>query len=49
MGNLFGKPINKENTMLNIIMCNFSQGIDMNFLDKNENIEPKEYTHQFYG
>ena len=49
MGKILEKPINKENTMLNIIMCNFNRGIEMNFLDKKENIEPKEYTHQFYG
>ena len=47
MGN---KPIKKENTLLNIIVCNFKNEIqDIKFLEKNLEIQPKEYTHKFYG
>ena len=47
MGN---KPIKKENTLLNIYVCNFNNEIqDMKFLEKNLEIQPKEYTHKFYG
>ena len=49
MGNFFGKPINNKNTLLNIIMFNFNDEIQMNFLEKKIDIEPKEYTHLFYG
>ena len=35
--------------MLNVFVCNFAQEIQMNFLDKNIDIEPKEYYHKFYG
>lgn len=47
MGN---KPIKKENTLLNIYVCNFNNEIqDMKFLEINSEIQPKEYTHKFYG
>ena len=49
MGRNYSKPINKENTLLNVFICNFDQEIQMNFLDKNIDIEPKEYYHKFYG
>ena len=50
MGNLFEKPIKKDNTLLNIFVCNFGEIIQrMKFLDINRNIDPREYTHQFYG
>ena len=50
MGKHFEKPIKNENTLLNIIISNFNEEIQsMKFLDKKTDIEPKEYTHQFYG
>ena len=40
MGN---KPIKKENTLLNIYVCNFNNEIqDMKFLEINSEIQPKE-------
>ena len=50
MGKLFEKPIQKDNTLLNIFICNFNGEIQtMNFLDIRTNIEPIEYHHRFYG
>ena len=54
MGNFWkNKPIEKNNTLLNIIICNFNEKIqEMKFLervDQRRENEPKEYIHQFYG
>ena len=49
MGRNYSKPINKENTLLNVFVCNFDQEIQMNFLDKNIDIETKKNYHKFYG
>ena len=50
MGKSFEKPIKKENTLLNIFICNFNMEIQrMNYLDINPNTDPLEYTHKFYG
>lgn len=50
MGNFSKNPIDKQNTLLNIFVCNFNNEIQkMKFLDKRTDIEPKEYNHQFYG
>ena len=50
MGKLFEKPIRNDNTLLNIFVCGFNGQIrSMKYLNINTNIEPNEYTHQFYG
>ena len=50
MGKLLENPIQKDNTLLNIFICNFNGEIQtMNFLDIRTNIEPIEYHHRFYG
>ena len=50
MGNFFEKPIRNDNTLLNIFICGFNGQIQaMKYLKINTNIEPYEYTHQFYG
>lgn len=47
------KPIEKNNTLLNIIICNFNGEIqNMNFLERVEQTienEPLQYIHKFYG
>ena len=49
MGYLFEKPVQKDNTTLNIIICNSNEEIKkMKFLEINEN-EPNKYFHKFYG
>ena len=54
MGNFWrNKPIEKNNTLLNIIICNFNEKIqEMKFLERVEQRrgnEPMQYIHKFYG
>ena len=49
MGNLYKKPVQKDNTTLNIIICNSNGEIKgMKFLEIDE-VEPNKYFHKFYG
>ena len=44
------EPIKKDNTTLNIIICNSDEEIKgMKFLETTGKSEPKEYIHKFYG
>ena len=44
------EPIKKDNTTLNIIICNSDEEIKgMKFLETTGKREPKEYIHKFYG
>ena len=44
------EPIKKDNTILNIIICNSDKEIEgMKFLETTGERKPKEYIHKFYG